>query len=123
MQGGNLTRINNVLDGMADKLNQAKEVLQNTEKQLESAITEVKKPFAQEAELNEKIERLAELNSLLNMDEKGTAENLDEPEEKAECVADKPRKPSIMEKLARFKEQKSDKAPEITKNKNKEESL
>ena len=30
-------------------------------------------------ELNEKLERLAELNALLNMDEKGTEECLDEP--------------------------------------------
>ena len=32
---------------------------------------EVTKPFAQEQELAEKLERLAELNALLNMDEKG----------------------------------------------------
>ena len=32
---------------------------------------EVTKPFAQEEELAEKLERLAELNALLNMDEKG----------------------------------------------------
>ncbi len=39
--------------------------------QLETAKAEVDKPFSQEAELAEKLERLAELNSLLNMDEKG----------------------------------------------------
>ena len=32
---------------------------------------EVTKPFAQEAELAEKLERLSALNALLNMDEKG----------------------------------------------------
>ena len=32
---------------------------------------EVTKPFPQEAELSEKLERLTELNALLNMDEKG----------------------------------------------------
>lgn len=41
------------------------------EHQLETAKAEVDKPFPQEAELSEKLERLAELNALLNMDEKG----------------------------------------------------
>ena len=41
------------------------------ERQVETAKTEVKKPFAQETELAEKLERLAALNALLNMDEKG----------------------------------------------------
>lgn len=41
------------------------------EHQLETAKVEVTKPFAQEEELAEKLERLAELNALLNMDEKG----------------------------------------------------
>ena len=40
--------------------------------QLESAKIEVTKPFQQEEELAEKLKRLAELNALLNMDEKGT---------------------------------------------------
>ena len=37
--------------------------------QLETAKVEVTKPFPQEAELAEKLERLTELNALLNMDE------------------------------------------------------
>ena len=41
------------------------------EHQLETAKAEVDKPFPQEVELSEKLERLAELNALLNMDEKG----------------------------------------------------
>lgn len=44
--------------------------LANVEHQLETAKVEVTKPFAQEEELAEKLERLAELNALLNMDEK-----------------------------------------------------
>ena len=42
-----------------------------SERQLETAKVEVTKPFAQEAELAEKLERLSALNALLNMDEKG----------------------------------------------------
>ncbi len=68
---GNITRINNVLEAMPTQLEEAQTKLSNVEHQLETAKTEVNKPFAQEAELSEKLERLAELNSLLNMDEKG----------------------------------------------------
>ena len=61
------------------------------ERQLETAKIEVTKPFAQEAELAEKLERLAALNALLNMDEKGDeALGMDDaPEE--ENAADTPR--------------------------------
>ena len=41
------------------------------EHQLETAKAEVDKPFPQEAELSEKLKRLAELNALRNMDDKG----------------------------------------------------
>ena len=41
-------------------------------RQLETAKAEVTKPFAQEAELAQKLERLSALNALLNMDEKGS---------------------------------------------------
>ena len=61
------------------------------EHQLETAKAEVDKPFPQEAELSEKLKRLAELNALLNMDEKGDdAIDMDdeatEPEKQQEDV-------------------------------------
>lgn len=68
---GNITRINNALEAMPTQLEEAQTKLSNVEHQLETAKAEVNKPFAQEAELSEKLERLAELNALLNMDEKG----------------------------------------------------
>ena len=68
---GNITRINNALEGMGKQLEEAVARLENVEHQLETAKIEVVKPFAQEAELAEKLDRLAELNALLNMDEKG----------------------------------------------------
>ena len=68
---GNITRINNVLEAMPAQLEEAQMKLSNVKHQLETAKAEVDKPFPQEAELAEKLERLAELNSLLNMDEKG----------------------------------------------------
>ena len=67
---GNLQRLNNVLAGMTGKMEAVAQKLENTEQQLETAKTEVMKPFPQEAELAEKMERLAELNALLNMDQK-----------------------------------------------------
>lgn len=69
---GNIIRLDNVLKTMPDKLAEAKDRLETLTNQLESAKIEVTKPFQQEEELAEKLKRLAELNALLNMDEKGT---------------------------------------------------
>ena len=68
---GNITRINNVLEGMEKQEQDAELRLQNAENQLATAKVEVTKPFEKEQELNDKLMRLTELNSLLNMDEKG----------------------------------------------------
>ena len=68
---GNITRLYNVLDGMAGELSEAETKLNNVTHQLETAKLEVQKPFPAEEELKEKMERLAELDALLNMDEKG----------------------------------------------------
>ena len=68
---GNLQRLSNALEGMTGKMTDVEQKLSNVEHQLETAKVEVTKPFAQEQELAEKLERLADLNALLNMDEKG----------------------------------------------------
>lgn len=109
---GNLQRLSNALEGMTGKMADVEQKLSNVEHQLETAKVEVTKPFAQEQELVEKLERLAELNALLNMDEKG--DNVldmgdDEPEDETgeqsaqegeqdraediQAVADEPLKP------------------------------
>lgn len=67
---GNITRLHNVLDGMAGELSEAETKLNNVTHQLETAKMEVQKPFPEEAELKEKMEQLAQLDALLNMDEK-----------------------------------------------------
>ena len=72
---GNLQRLSNVLEAMPKKAAEVEQKLANVEHQLETAKVEVTKPFAQEEELAEKLERLAELNALLNMDEKGNEGN------------------------------------------------
>ena len=68
---GNITRINNALESMTKQMEESVAKLENVQKQLETAKIEVTKPFAHEQELSDKLQRLAELNSLLDMDEKG----------------------------------------------------
>ena len=120
---GNLTRIGNALDAMEKELQKEKEALSNTKKQLENAKEEVKKPFAQELELNEKLERLSELNALLNMDEKGAEDSLEDQEADAPLSGKEDARTSIMEKLAQFKEQSSQMGIGNNKNKEKAASL
>lgn len=67
---GNIVRMNHILESMEKDLAKAEAELGNVKRQLETAKTEVTKPFAQEAELAKKLERLTKLNVLLNMDEK-----------------------------------------------------
>ena len=88
---GNIQRINNALAGIEKKATEAEQKLENLQKQLATAQEEVKKPFAQEAELAEKSARLAELNSMLNMDEKDSADTLGVDEETDVEVAERNR--------------------------------
>jgi N12 class adenine-specific DNA methylase len=81
---GNLTRIDNVLDGLTTKRDTVMAELDNTRVQLENAKTELAAPFSREAELTEKTARLKELNILLNMDEKDRSLVDAEPDEPAE---------------------------------------
>ena len=87
---GNLQRVSNVLSGIEKKVAATEQKLETLQQQLATAKEEVEKPFPKEQELSEKQERLAELNALLNMDEKGTSETLGM--EDVEEVADRPRK-------------------------------
>ena len=67
---GNLQRMDNALEGLPIKEQACREQLSNLQTQLETAKAEVQKPFPREAELNTKMARLEELNSLLNLDHK-----------------------------------------------------
>ena len=78
---GNLTRMDNVIDGLSGKLEAVRVELADTQVQLENARTELAAPFAREAELAEKTARLKELNILLNMDEKDNSLIDDVPDE------------------------------------------
>ena len=78
---GNLTRMDNVIDGLSGKLDAVRAELAGTQVQLENARTELAAPFAREAELAEKTARLKELNILLNMDQKDKSLIDDVPDE------------------------------------------
>ena len=113
---GNIQRIHNALSAIGKKLADTEQNLETVQQQLKTAQEEVQKPFPKEAELSEKMERLAELNAMLNMDEKG-GENLlaDEgigenpevnvPEERQDRIADGVHKTSILERLKEQKQQ------------------
>ena len=67
-RSGNITRINNTFDKIPQRLQSSEAQLQTIYGQIESAKAELAKPFAFEAELGEKTARLAELDTMLNMD-------------------------------------------------------
>ena len=68
---GNIQRLDNALAGIPARLEKAEQQLDSLRSQQEAAQAELGKPFPQEAELAEKSARLAELDALLNMDDRG----------------------------------------------------
>lgn len=67
---GNITRLDNALNGLETRLQEHRDRLENTTAQMEAAKADAAKPFPREQELQEKSKRLAELTKLLKMDEK-----------------------------------------------------
>ena len=67
---GNITRMDNVLDKLPERLEQTLGKLEDTKKQFEIAKLEVEKKFPQADLLREKNLRLAEVNHLLDMGQK-----------------------------------------------------
>ena len=67
---GNITRMDNVLDKMPERLEQTLGKLSDTESQLETVKLEIQKKFPQAQLLKEKTLRLAEVNNLLDMGQK-----------------------------------------------------
>ena len=80
---------------------EAEQRLETVQEQMANAKEEVGKPFPKEEELNQKLERLSELNALLNMDEREDTETeQSESKEKEE----RPARGSIHEKQQIYKE-------------------
>ena len=97
---GNITRINNALEKIPQSLERHRENMARLHKELESAKEEAERPFAQEAELLEKSARLAELNTVLDNEEKGRGgEPAREPEEDDGREGGKP---SILKSLKEY---------------------
>ena len=67
---GNITRLDNALEGLPKRLEINEQELENVKTQFETAKVDVEKPFNQEEELKTKTARLNELNALLNVDKR-----------------------------------------------------
>ncbi|MFQ9013360.1 MAG: DEAD/DEAH box helicase family protein [Lacrimispora saccharolytica] len=99
---GNITRINNALEALPQKLAESEQKLDTIQEQLAHAKEEVKKPFPKEEELKDKLERLSELNALLNMDAKKPATALHTEEEQ------KKEEPSLHDKISAMKQSREE---------------
>lgn len=92
---GNLTRIDNILTAMPDRLKAVTYQLDNLYKQQEAAKSEVGKPFPQEKELKDKVSRLAILDAELNM-------GASKPQEQADRQVSKKERPSVLDNLKQY---------------------
>jgi len=90
---GNLTRIDNALSQMPQRLEATKAQLDNLYQQQAAAKEEVGKPFSYEDDLRVKSARLVELDTLLNLDSKGRSQ--------PESVIAKSARPSVLDSLKR----------------------
>ena len=90
---GNLTRIDNALAQMPQRLEAVKNQLENLYQQQAAAKEEVGKPFPFEDDLRVKSARLVELDTLLNIDGKGHTQ--------PETVVAKSARPSVLDSLKR----------------------
>lgn len=96
---GNIQRISNMLESMTERKKEAERNVQNIEQQLATVQAEVTKPFSREAELKEKLERLQQLNALLNLEEKSNTNIVFEQEEVIEELPKKEEVSHTVEKL------------------------
>ena len=90
---GNLTRIDNALAQMPQRLESVKAQLDNLYQQQAAVKEEVGRPFPYEDELREKSARLTELDTLLNIDSKAPGQQ--------ETIVAKSARPSVLEGLRR----------------------
>ena len=116
---GNITRINNALNGLGSALNKAQDRLSDLHAKVASAQEELARPFPQEEELAEKQARLNEVNAKLNMDKPNPSKLSDPHQSKSEisvgttviaikpgiskaqavAYADQPKKSSLLTRL------------------------
>lgn len=65
---GNITRLNNALEGIADRLHKRRQELESLHQQQENTKAELDKPFDKEEEFQAKNARYIELDALLNIE-------------------------------------------------------
>ena len=94
---GNLTRIDNALNAMPDRLQNVRNTLDALTAQMETAKAELGKAFPQEDELRTKSARLAELNAELNIDDRTPLEQAAEDAPAVQSA--KAERPSVLAKL------------------------
>ncbi len=121
---GNVSRIDNALDGIENNLIKTRAQLDTINAEFETAKASLGSPFPQEEELQTKLKRLAELDILLNIDGNGETQEQPEqgekPEQTEEAADKKPempvigekqesadRKPSILERIQQIKVQQN----------------
>ena len=112
--GGNITRLNNLLNSFEKRLEEQTQKLGSLQTQAEEAKAELERPFPHEKELQEKQARLNEVNAMLDMDNRGshTADRGEQAavipvpaaRQKAAYADALPGRPSVLEKLHRYKE-------------------
>lgn len=129
--GGNITRLNNLLNSFEKRLEEQTQKLNSLHSQVEEAKAELERPFPQEEELNEKQARLNEVNALLDIDNRGsnTASKgerasvipLSSGQQKTAYADALPKRPSVLEKLNRYKDAVS--SDHLTKHLSKQQSL
>ncbi len=113
---GNLKRLQNLLAGIEGEIPKAERKLESLNRQLAAAQEEVEKPFPKEEELAGKLKRLAELNTMLNMDQReepgasnGEEETAEEPDREETAGTEKG------ENSAQPGESEADKNPEAVR--------
>ena len=106
---GNLTRIENAIEGIPARLQEAQEKLENLHGQVRAAKEELGRDFPHAQELREKTARLSELNTVLSMRDNMGEHNVSEHVEDFGKLDDRERIKFLVKEAERHPEQ----APEI----------
>ncbi len=119
---GNITRIDNALEGIGKKLEDSKNHLEELHTQMAVAKEELGRPFPQEQELSEKLERLNELNAILNIDGNEISSDR-EGDDISDDEGETEKKPSILGKIKDIKVEQGEKKSPDAPSKNRNEEL
>ena len=107
---GNIMRLDNAIDKMTESLQRAEERLTNLLEQMEAAKEAIHKPFPQEAEYQEKIAKLAELDAILNTDDTEVSTDANEHENIEDETQDRP---AADTKVFALQSEKSENTPPV----------